>query len=882
VSPHATETKTAVVSSIAALMAGRDSETEPRRKRTMPGGNRSRRNMLGIELLALLITATALALATGAASAARGGVQQRTLDNGLEVLVREDHSAPLVCSFIWYRVGLRNERPGEAGLSHFLEHVAFKGTERFTGREMNRLVTARGGYLNGFTSMDYTAYVETLPKDALDLALEIEAERMTRSLISAEDVESEKGVILSEFAGGENDPSFLLRRQVMAAQFPDQPYGRVVLGDKDELRALTRDQVVSYYRRHYAPNNATLVVVGDVLAEDVFAKAEEHFGSISPGEPAPQAPNPGRGPWGEIRVELEIPGRTSYVQAVYGVPAIQHPDHVVLEVFQNVVSGGRTSRLYTALVDTGLAAQAGGWDYENPQPTVFAFEIALRPGVEHRDVEGAFDAVLDELGREAVGERELTKAKNQTKAQFIYSSDGVTELAHRIGYYHIIDSYEYLETFPERVDAVTAEDIQRVARECFDRNNRTVGWLIATDEEAAGAPAGGAAPLDVHWQHHADLPSTPDGPELGARVPVPTGLGDVTPIHEARLENGMRLIVQENHAAPFVAIYGNLTAGPVFDPPDKAGLAAFCAEMLSRGTETRTWQQIREELEFVAAGLSFGTGVQVGTISGRCLTDDLKLLLGAASEQLMSPAFPEEEIEKVRSEIIAAQERRDEDTLRVAEKELLAQLYPQGHPLHYPRTGTRETVSAITRDDLEAFHGRYYRPENMILAIVGDVDVDDATRLVQDSFGRWESAGDPARPELPPVPAPSEPRTVRVPVPNKTQADIALGFPGLSRRDPGYYRADLMNYVLGRGFTSRMNMHIREDLGLAYYVWTYFASYWGAGPSGSGVGGAAADPGATTLRGRTQALEGLRRGNGGAPDGDILRDSQGTSARRLL
>jgi zinc protease len=311
---------------------------------------------------------------------------------------------------------------------------------------------------------------------------------------------------------------------------------------------------------------------------------------------------------------------------------------------------------------------------------------------------------------------------------------------------------------------------------------------------------------------------------------VPTGLGDVTPIHEARLENGMRLIVQENHAAPFVAIYGNLTAGPVFDPPDKAGLAAFCAEMLSRGTETRTWQQIREELEFVAAGLSFGTGVQVGTISGRCLTDDLKLLLGAASEQLMSPAFPEEEIEKVRSEIIAAQERRDEDTLRVAEKELLAQLYPQGHPLHYPRTGTRETVSAITRDDLEAFHGRYYRPENMILAIVGDVDVDDATRLVQDSFGRWESAGDPARPELPPVPAPSEPRTVRVPVPNKTQADIALGFPGLSRRDPGYYRADLMNYVLGRGFTSRMNMHIREDLGLAYYVWTYFASYWGAGP----------------------------------------------------
>jgi zinc protease len=270
----------------------------------------------------------------------RAGVQERTLPNGLAVLVEEDHSAPLVCSYIWYRVGIRHEPPGEAGLSHFLEHMAFKGTERLSGQEQTRLVTARGGYLNGFTWMDYTAYVETLPRDALDLAFDIESERMARCVLSAEDIEAEKGVVISEFEWRENDPAFLLRRRVMEAQFPDEPYGRTVIGEKDDLRGLTREQVVAYYKSHYAPNNAVLVVVGDIAAEEVFAKAERFFGGIPSGNPAPPVPNPGRGATGEKRVRLEPPGRTSYLQAVYEVPPIQDPDHVVLEVLLNILSGG--------------------------------------------------------------------------------------------------------------------------------------------------------------------------------------------------------------------------------------------------------------------------------------------------------------------------------------------------------------------------------------------------------------------------------------------------------------------------------------------------------------------------------------------------------------
>jgi len=790
--------------------------------------------MSGFSIWSAVAIAAVLLTAGGSARAQSGKVQERTLTNGLRMLVQEDHSAPLVSCYVWYRVGARYESPGEYGISHFLEHMAFKGTDKLSGREMNRLVTEHGGYMNGFTSMDFTAYVETLSPDALDIAFNIESQRMAHCLLTAADIESEKGVVLSEFEGNENDPTYLLRRRLMAEQFPGQPYGRDALGEKADLRALTRDKVLAYYKSHYAPNNAVLIVVGDVNADDVFAKAKQYFGSIPPDTAAPPVPNPGRGPTGEKRFTLELPGRTPYLQVVYEVPPIQQPDHIVLEVIQNILSGGRTSRLYPALVASGLASGAGGWDYENPQPTVFQFQVSMLPGVPHEKVEQALDEVIARLQAEPVSEADLTKAKNQTNASFIYSTDGVTQLAQQIGYYDIIDSYHYLDAFPAKVDAVTAGDVQRVMQTYFVKDNRTVGWLTPTGEPAADAGGGGGAP-DVHWRRpdlsagrRADPPTYANAPD--PPVPPPPGLGPVAPIYQVKLGSGLTVVMQENHSAPFVAIYGNLLAGPVLDPEDKAGLAAFCAEMLSRGTHNRPWQAIRDELESVAADLQFGTGIQVGTVGGRCLKGDLGLLLSDTAEQLMTPSFPADEIERVRGEILAAQQRRDEDTMQVAEKELLSHLYPPGHPLHTPRLGTAETVKSITRDDLTEFHSRYYRPENMLLAIVGDIDPEKVTDLVETTFGPWQRAGEPAKAEIPQVPVPDKPQTVDVPVPNKTQVDIALGFPGISRRDPNYYQADLMNYLLGASFMSRLNMHIREELGLAYYVFSSYRAYWGPGP----------------------------------------------------
>jgi len=788
-----------------------------------------------VEPMVVVAVAALVAMAMWPASAATGqamnnatktrsgAIQERVLANGLQVLVMEEHAAPLVSAFIWYRVGLRNERPGEAGLSHFLEHMLFDGTEKYGGRQADRLITERGGGYNGFTGMDTTAYYETWASRNLDLSFDLESQRMAHALLRPEDIEKEKGVVISEFEMSENSPSFLLRQKMMETQFPGEPYGRQVIGKKEDLRALTRDKVLAYYQRTYAPNNATLVVVGDVKASEVFAKAEQYFGAIPRAETALPLANPGRGANGERRVRLELPGRTSYVQAVYQVPPIQDADHVALEVLQNVLSGGRTGRLYKALVDTGIAAEASGSDFENPDPTVFSFDIALRPGVGHQRAETALNEVIRRLRGELVSERELTKAKNQTKANFVYSADGVTKLAQQLGYYNSVYKYQYLGTFPERVDAVTAEDLREVVRKYFGRENRTVGWLVASNGNGGTGGPELAPGTVLHYR--------PEALDAVAGAPAAAAQNQRRPVvRDVRLPNGMEVILQENRSAPFVVIYGNAMAGPVFDPAGKSGLAAFTAEMLSRGTQKHTWQELQESLDFAAAQLGFGTGQQVANIAGQSLKGDLPLLLGAAAEQLMQPSFPAAEIEKVRSELIAAQERRDEDTFEVAQKTLFAKLYPAGHPLHLPPLGDAESVKGITREDLLAFHQRWYRPENTILAIVGDINAEEAAKLAEQTFGSWARAGEPARPVLPSVPGPSRPETIRVPIPNKTQTDVALGFPGISRRDPDYYPADLMNYVLGRGFVSRLNLRIREDMGAAYYVMSSFYAYWGPGP----------------------------------------------------
>ena len=774
--------------------------------------------------LPLLIAFLALTClpAWGAAPA----VRTAALPNGLLLLVKEVHTAPVVSVYTWYRVGSRNECPGRLGISHLLEHMAFKGSSRFAQGEISRLVTSKGGWDNGYTWQDWTAYVETVPSRYLDLALAIEADRMAALTLDSKELAAEKTVVISELEGDENSPSFYLDTAVRATAFTAHPYMFRTIGYQSDLASCDRPTLHAWYRTYYAPGNATLVVVGDVQFERVLAKARYYFGRI-PGRAAPPRVVTVEPPQeGERRVVVRRPGAAGYVEVAYHVPPVGHADRYALDVAENVLSSGRTGRLYQALVDTALASEASAYQYENRDPTLFEFFLTLRQEVGHQQAEDALLAALDKLKTEPPSPQELQKAVNQARASFVYEMDSVTDQGFRLGFYQSIVGHRYLDTYLARIARVTAQDVQRVIRTYFTADNLTVGWFIPTGP-AQEAPAGVPAPQPAGYRPRVPAPAAAApaaGPAPAPAVSVPKSSRFVLP-------NGVVLVVQENHAVGAVAVGGMLRAGAIYDPPGQAGLANLVAAGLSRGTATRTWQQIAGQLEFVAASTSFSGGVQVANISGRCLSGDLELLVELLADQLRQPNFPEPEVAKLRGQAETALEEANADTGEVAERAFLAALYPEGHPLRHVPQGELEQVRTITRQDLVDFHRRYYRPDTLILTVVGDVQPARVRELADKYLGNWQAPGPPPAINIPPAPQPARPVTITRSLPGKTQTDIALGAVGISRRSPDYHAALLLNYILGGGgFSSRLTEAIRDQQGLAYYVYSQYRAYYGDGP----------------------------------------------------
>ncbi len=423
-------------------------------------------------------------------TARQNDIHRTVLDNGLVVLVKETHTAPVATCWIWYRVGGRNEAPGLTGISHWTEHMMFKGTPTFPKGEIMRQINKNGGALNGFTSQDYTVYFETLPADRIELGLRIEADRMVNSRFDPDEVESERTVVLSERQGAENSPSFLLSEEVAAAAFRVHPYGHQVLGWKEDLKRISRDDLWQHYRTFYGPHNAILVLVGDFEVAAMLESVRACFGSI-PAEPTPPPMNVVEPPqWAERRVVVRQPGTTAYFQAVYHVPDACHPDYYPLMVLDSILSGAnpmslasplvtnKSARLYRALVETELAVSAFSSFGDSLDPGLFGFSATVRADRSLEEVEAAMLHEIQRLIDEPVEDAELAKIVKQTRAQFAYANEAVSDQAYWLGRMELVESYRRLYTFVDRLSTVTKKDIQRVAHTYFQPINRTIGWFV--------------------------------------------------------------------------------------------------------------------------------------------------------------------------------------------------------------------------------------------------------------------------------------------------------------------------------------------------------------------------------------------------------------------
>jgi zinc protease len=413
------------------------------------------------------------------------------LANGLTIVLREMHHAPVTSFWVWYRVGSRNEIPGITGASHWVEHLMFKGSPQFPPGSLDRLVSREGGRFNAFTWIDFTAYFETMPSNRIDLALRVEADRMVGAIMTEADVETERTVIISERSMYENEPTFLLREELIGAAFRVHSYHHDVIGDEADLRTMTRDDLYNHYRYYYAPNNAIIVVVGDFETQAMLKRIEELFGHLPAGEPVKPLTRPEPPQRGERRVTVQGPGDTAYLAYSFRVPAASHPDFYPLVLLNAAYAGSgslgffgqrttnKSSRLYKALVATDLAAAVSGSMSPTLDPYLYSIFAVARPGRTLAEVEGALAAELDRLADEPITEAELNKALKRAKAQFVMAGESVTGIGQMTGMAEVIaGDYSWYENSLAALSAVTLEDIERVRRQYLTAANRTVGWYV--------------------------------------------------------------------------------------------------------------------------------------------------------------------------------------------------------------------------------------------------------------------------------------------------------------------------------------------------------------------------------------------------------------------
>ncbi|WP_414516265.1 M16 family metallopeptidase [Nostoc sp. PCC 9305] len=766
-------------------------------------------------------------------------VRKTVLENGLTVLTKEVHTAPVVTVQVWYKVGSRNEEPGVNGIAHQLEHMMFKGTLN-RPIQFGRLFSALGSDSNAFTSYDQTAYYGTVERNKLKALLVLEADRMRNSQIEPEQLASEKRVVISELQGYENSPEYRLNRAVMQAVFPNHAYGLPVGGTKADVEKFEVEQVEKYYRNFYSPDNAVLVIVGDFQTANTLETIKEVFGKVPRQEAGGRGQEAGdRGQRAGVispsspsfstqhsslstPIVLREPGAGRLLQVVYPLPDANQPDVPALDVMDYILTEGRNSRLYQALVESGLASEVtasvtslreSGW-----------YEVLVTAGAKQdlKKIDSMLSSAIANVAEKGVTSEEVERAKTQLTADVILSNRDITSQAMRLGTDETtVGDYRYTDRYLAAVRLVKPTDVVAVINKYLTKEARTVGFFEPTQKritEVADKP------------HSAQTTEnfSPGAPVLFSEVikylpPVDLATDAIAQVlpQEFKLTNGLRLLLLPDRSTPTVTLSGYIQAGTEFDPENKAGLAAFVADNLLNGTKSKDVLTIAKVLGERGASLDFQTYREGVHIEGDSLADDLPILLEILADVVKNSSFPSKELELHRQQTLTDLQQELDEPSEVARRVFVQSIYPKKHPLHtFP---TEESLQQIQRQDVIDFKTKHYRPDTTVLALVGDFDLDKVRSLIKNKFGDWEVSGKAPTLKYPPVAMPQKMVSVNPVLPDKAQAVTYMGYTGINRYDPRFHAALVLNQILGGDtLSSRLGAEVRDRQGLSYGIYSSF------------------------------------------------------------
>ena len=748
-------------------------------------------------------------------------VRKTVLDNGLTVLTKEVHNAPVVTVQIWYKFGSGQEAPGVNGIAHQLEHLMFKGT-RNRPIQFGRLFSALGSDSNAFTSYDQTAYYNTAERDKLTALLTLEADRMKNSLIDPQDLASEKRVVISELQGYENSPEYRLNRAVMMSVFPDHPYRLPIGGTKADVEKFTVEQVREYYQKFYSPDNAVLVIVGDFETPPTLKKVEDIFGKLPKRQYSPHhliTPSPA--PTSVPPVKLQEPGGNPLLQIIYPLPQIKQPDIPALEVMDYILTAGKNSYLYQELVVSGLAndiyanvasLRAGGW-----------YEILVTGNGNHdlTKIDAAVMKSLDKLAKIGVTVQQVEQAKNQLTAAVILNNRDITSQGMQLGNDQITaDNYQYTEEHLANIRQVQAADVTNVINKYLQPAARKVGLFEPTKKiETIESSSYSTTTQDNFAPDVAVVPA-----DVKKYLP-PVDLLPKTRQQEIPqqliLANGLRILLLPDKTTPTVTLSGHIKAGTEFESDQQGGIASLVANNLMNGTKTKNMRTIAQELEAKGANLDFEAYREGVRIKGSSLAVDLPILLGTLTDVIRNSNFPIKELELSRQQALTSLDSELDDPQKIANRIFVQSVYPKKHPLHtFP---TVESIQQIKREDVIAFKAQHYRPDTTVLALVGDFDVNEVRSLIQAKLGDWQVKGKPATVKYPSVGMPKNVVNVNPVVPGKPQAITYMGYTGIKRQDRRFYAAMILNQILGGDtLSSRLGAEVRDRQGLTYGIYSNF------------------------------------------------------------
>jgi len=760
-----------------------------------------------------------------------GGIDEfKHKKNGMRVLLMEESSAPVATVMVTYHVGSRNEAIGYTGSTHLLEHLMFKGSKDFNKEKGTSIWTVLqnvGATINATTWNDRTNYFELLPKEHIEQALQIEADRMRHAFIREEDRKSEMTVVRNEFERGENDPHEALDKALWATAYQAHPYHHSTIGWRSDIENVPIARLKEFYDTFYWPNNATLTVIGDFERKTLFAWIDKYFGALpSSSHPIPDMYTTEPPQEGQRRVIVRRAGKVGIVGIAHKSPPALHEDAYSLRVLANILSSGKSSRLYKAIVDKGLATAVSVDNSVFKDNGLFVTYVVMTPGTKHEDIENIVLQEYEKVKKEGVTAEEVKKTQAEMTSQIAFSRDGTLNVARYLNEAIAVGDWKLYTYIVDKINGVTPNTVQAVANKIIQEDFSTVGYFIPKSEESAPTeqqgsktateqkPATSTAPVAASPSQTKAATSTDHTKTLAERIQT------VEPV------KGLKLYLLKTGLQDVVTIQGSLLGGEQFSDRKNPLIAKMTGRMLDQGTKKHTKFEIAELLSSVGAALSFSVGMYHVRFSAKCLKKDINLVFQLLAEQLQEPLFSAEDFETVKKREIGRLTQQKQSTRERSEIEFLKQLYPPEHPnFRHELDEEIKFLESMTIQDLQQHHERVFGLGNFSIVAVGDVESENISEALKAYFSGWKNSPldqIPARTAQSPSAFPLKETSSSVFIKDKSSCDVLVGQPvGIDRNHEDYIPLFVAQYVLGGNFSSRLMSTVRDEEGLTYGIYSY-------------------------------------------------------------